>query len=55
MHDTGKILLGLGVFGALVTGPVWYGLGRGPARIESCATGEECTRSTRSFGADGLN
>ena len=29
MHDTGKVLVGLGVFAALATGPVWYALGRG--------------------------
>ena len=29
MFDAGKIIVGLAAFGALVTGPVWYGLGRG--------------------------
>jgi hypothetical protein len=28
MFDAGKILVGLGVFGALATGPVWWALGR---------------------------
>jgi hypothetical protein len=29
MHDAGKIVLGLGVFTGLVTGPAWYAAGRG--------------------------
>ncbi len=31
MGDTAKIAVGLGVFAALATGPVWYALGRGGA------------------------
>lgn len=45
MADTGKILLGLGVFGALVTGPAWYGLGRGagqPPELEKPKDAKEC-------------
>jgi hypothetical protein len=29
MFDAGKVVAGLVVFGALVTGPIWAGLGRG--------------------------
>ncbi len=29
MHDTGKVLVGLGIFAAVATGPIWYGVGRG--------------------------
>ncbi len=33
MFDAGKVVVGLVVFGALVTGPVWYGLGRGKGAV----------------------
>ncbi len=49
MHDTGKVLLGVGVFAALVTGPVWYGLGRGkgaPPELEKAAEGTRCIEPT---------
>jgi hypothetical protein len=32
MHDAGKIILGLVVFGGLVSAPAWYALGRGPGQ-----------------------
>lgn len=49
MHDTGKIVLGLGVFAALVTGPVWYGLGRGtgaPPELQRPTKAKECIEPT---------
>lgn len=49
MHDTGKILVGLGLFGALVTAPVWYGLGRGPGappELAKPATARQCVEPT---------
>jgi hypothetical protein len=49
MFDTGKIVLGLGVFGALVTGPVWYGMGRGkgqPPELQKPATAKQCIEPT---------
>jgi len=45
MFDAGKIVAGLGVFGALVTGPVWYGLGRGggqPPELAKPADAKQC-------------
>ncbi len=49
MHDTGKVLLGLGVFAAVVTGPVWYGLGRGkgaPPELAKPVEGKTCVEPT---------
>ena len=45
MADTGKILLGLGIFGVLVTGPAWYAFGRGPGQppeLEKPKDAKEC-------------
>ncbi len=45
MHDTGKIVVGLAVFGVLVTGPIWYGLGRGTGALPELpkpATAKQC-------------
>ncbi len=45
MADRGKILVGLGVFGALVTGPAWYAYGRGagqPPELEKPRDAKEC-------------
>lgn len=45
MADRGKILLGLGVFGVLVTAPAWYGLGRGkgqPPELQKPKDAKEC-------------
>jgi len=49
MHDAGKIVLGLGVFGVLVTAPVWYGIGRGkgePPELQRPATAKQCIEPT---------
>jgi hypothetical protein len=49
MHDTGKVLLGLAVFAGVVTGPVWYGLGRGrgaPPELQKPAEGTRCIEPT---------
>jgi hypothetical protein len=49
MFDTGKILLGLGAFVALVSGPVWYGAGRGkgePPELQRPATAKQCIEPT---------
>lgn len=48
MHDTGKIVLGLGVFAVLVTAPVWYGVGRKgePPELERPKKAEQCIEPT---------
>jgi hypothetical protein len=49
MHDTGKIVLGLGVFAGLVTGPVWYSVGRGkgePPELQRPADAKQCIEPT---------
>jgi hypothetical protein len=49
MYDAGKIVLGLAVFGGLVTGPVWYGLGRGkgqPPELAKPADAKQCIEPT---------
>ncbi len=49
MYDRGKILLGLGVFAGLVTGPVWYASGRGkgePPELERPANAKTCIEPT---------
>ncbi len=49
MHDAGKIILGLGVFAGLVTGPVWYGIGRGkgaPPELQKPAEAKQCIEPT---------
>ncbi len=48
MYDVGKIVLGLGVFAALVTGPAWYAFGRGtgqPPELEKPADAKQCIES----------
>ncbi len=45
MHDTGKVLLGLGVFAGLFAAPVWYTVGHGkgaPPQLERPANAKEC-------------
>ncbi len=48
MYDAGKILLGLGAFLGLVTGPVWYGVGRkgAPPVLERPAEAKRCIEPT---------
>jgi hypothetical protein len=49
MYNAGKIVLGLGVFAALVTGPIWYGLGRGkgaPPELQRPTTAKQCIEPT---------
>ncbi len=49
MHDAGKIILGLGVFAGLVTGPVWYAVGRGkgqPPELQKPAEAKQCIEPT---------
>lgn len=49
MHDAGKILMGLGVFAGLVSGPVWYAAGRGrgePPELEKPTTAKRCIEPT---------
>jgi hypothetical protein len=48
MSDAGKIAAGLLVFGAVVTGPVWYGIGRkgGPPDLEKPAGEKRCIEPT---------
>lgn len=49
MSDRGKILLGLGVFAALVSGPAWYGLGRGkgaPPELQKPKDAKQCIEPT---------
>jgi hypothetical protein len=50
MHDPGKILLGLGAFAGLVTGPAWYAAGRGtgaPPELARPAHATRCVEPTR--------
>ncbi len=49
MHDTGKIVAGLAVFGALVSAPVWYGVGHGkgaPPELPRPAGERQCVEPT---------
>ncbi len=49
MGDRGKIVLGLAVFGLAVTGPAWYGLGRGkgqPPELQKPAEAKQCIEPT---------
>ncbi len=49
MYDRGKILLGLGVFAGLVTGPAWYAIGRGkgaPPELQKPADAKQCIEPT---------
>jgi hypothetical protein len=48
MSDAGKIVAGLVVFGALVTAPVWYGLGKkaAPPELQKPAGEKECVEPT---------
>jgi hypothetical protein len=48
MHDTGKIFLGLGVFAGLVTGPVWYGIGKkgAPPELQKPTDAKQCIEPT---------
>ncbi len=49
MFDAGKVVVGLVVFGAIVTGPVWYGFGRGkgmPPELQKPAGEKQCIEST---------
>jgi hypothetical protein len=49
MFDAGKVLVGLGVFGALATGPIWWGLARGggaPPELEKPAGEKQCVEPT---------
>ncbi|HEY6002457.1 MAG TPA: sulfate reduction electron transfer complex DsrMKJOP subunit DsrJ [Anaeromyxobacter sp.] len=49
MSDAGKIAAGLVLFGAVVTGPIWYGLGRGkgaPPDLEKPAGEKQCIEPT---------
>jgi [DsrC]-trisulfide reductase subunit J len=47
MSDAGKIVAGLVLFGALVTGPIWYGLGKkgGPPELARPKGEKECVES----------
>jgi len=50
MYDAGKIVLGLGVFAGLVTGPVWYAAARGkgePPELQRPADAKECIEPTK--------
>ncbi len=48
MHDTGKILLGLGAFAGLVTWPVWYAAGRRsePPELQRPKDAKQCIEPT---------
>jgi hypothetical protein len=49
MYSVGKIILGLGVFAAAVTAPVWYGLAHGkgnPPELQHSAEGKDCIEPT---------
>jgi [DsrC]-trisulfide reductase subunit J len=49
MSDAGKIAAGLVLFGAVVTGPIWYGLGRGkgaPPELAKPAGEKQCIEPT---------
>jgi len=49
MFDAGKVVAGLAVFGALVTGPIWYRFGRGegtPPDLEKPAGEKQCIEPT---------
>lgn len=49
MYDAGKIVLGLAAFAGLVTGPAWYGLGRGkgdPPELQKPAGEKQCIEPT---------
>lgn len=49
MYDAGKVLVGLAVFGTLVTGPIWYGLGRGTGQmpeLQKPADAKQCIEPT---------
>jgi hypothetical protein len=49
MFDAGKVVAGLAVFGAVITGPIWYGLGRGtgaPPQLEKPVGEKQCIEPT---------
>ncbi|HSB18394.1 MAG TPA: sulfate reduction electron transfer complex DsrMKJOP subunit DsrJ [Anaeromyxobacteraceae bacterium] len=50
MYDAGRILLGLGVFAGLVTGPVWYRAAAGgkgePPELQRPRDARECIEPT---------
>jgi hypothetical protein len=49
MYNSGKVVAGLLVFGALVTGPIWYGLGRGKGAVpelQKPADAKQCVEPT---------
>jgi hypothetical protein len=50
MHNGGRIVIGLIIFIALITFPVWYNVAKGKAgyvpELEKAARGEECVRDT---------
>ena len=49
MYDAGKVILGLGVFAGLVTGPVWYGARHGkgePPELERPKDVKQCIEPT---------
>jgi hypothetical protein len=49
MFNAGKIFLGLGVFAAVVTAPVWYSVAHGkgsPPELQRPVEGKECVEPT---------
>lgn len=48
MFDAGKTVVGLVVFGALVTGPIWYAVGKkgSPPELQKPAGEKECVEPT---------
>ncbi len=49
MFNAGKIFLGLGVFAAIVTAPVWYAVAHGkgsPPELQRPVEGKECVEPT---------
>jgi len=50
MHDAGKVILGIIVFLALITFPIWYNVANGKAgytpELERAAHGDNCVRDS---------
>ncbi len=57
IYDKGKVVFGLMIFGALITFPFWYNLGKAapaPERVltEKAKAAKECVRSTEYMTAE---
>jgi len=59
MYDTGKVIVGLIVFLALITFPIWYNMASGEAisvpELEKAAKGEQCVRDNDYMRTNHMN